>query len=403
MRSMSILVAQECFHAGGIASSSSRITASVPLKKRHRKHHDNKQRRCWRQKLTSVGALLNANGKSASPSFKTFRKNDEQHQGELAGVQGAGFVERHPHIIDANTFTREDLSELFDVADVMSRIDEDDIGKQMQASLHGKIMSTLFYEPSTRTRLSFESAMRRLGGSVITTESAAEFSSAAKGESLQDTIRTVHGYCDVIVLRHFVPGSCAVAAGVSQVPIINAGDGPGQHPTQAMLDTYTIRKELGSIEGKKVALVGDLANGRTARSLASMLSLYPDVSFVFVAPEVVKMRDDVKAMLDGKGVKWEEAMDLKEVAGEVDVLYMTRIQKERFADNPEDYEKAKGKYVVDETITSAMKENSIIMHPLPRLDEIDERVDSDPRAAYFRQAQNGLYVRMALLMLLLKQ
>ena len=369
------------------------------------------------------------------------------------------FSERHAHVVDANAFSREDLHALFARADEMTAAVEKNGGCDV---LQGKIMSTLFYEPSTRTRLSFEAAMRRLGGAVISTESAAEFSSAAKGESLQDTIRTVHGYCDVIVLRHSVPGSCAAAAEVSDVPVINAGDGPGQHPTQAMLDTYTIRKELGEIEGKRVALVGDLANGRTVRSLASMLAMYPGVSFVFVAPDVVKMKDDVKQMLDARGVPWEEARDLKEVAADVDVMYMTRIQRERFADNPEDYAKAKGKYVVDTDVLGAMRSDAIVMHPLPRLDEIDVCVDNDPRyepdsffeaflrirsylspmlpvsfacfpppalricfariaenedpmcvcvcvcvcmctcrAAYFRQVQNGLYIRMALLTLLI--
>ena len=299
-----------------------------------------------------------------------------QAMSSVSAAAAMTFSERHAHVVDANAFSREDLHALFARADEMTAAVEKNGGCDV---LQGKIMSTLFYEPSTRTRLSFEAAMRRLGGAVISTESAAEFSSAAKGESLQDTIRTVHGYCDVIVLRHSVPGSCAAAAEVSDVPVINAGDGPGQHPTQAMLDTYTIRKELGEIEGKRVALVGDLANGRTVRSLASMLAMYPGVSFVFVAPDVVKMKDDVKQMLDAKGVPWEEARDLKEVAADVDVMYMTRIQRERFADNPEDYAKAKGKYVVDTDVLGAMRSDAIVMHPLPRLDEIDVCVDDDPR------------------------
>ena len=262
-------------------------------------------------------------------------------------------------------------------------------------------MATLFYEPSTRTRLSFEAAMVRLGGTVLTTESAAEFSSAAKGETLADTVRTVEAYADVIVLRHFQSGSAAVAAAAAQKPLVNAGDGPGQHPTQALLDVYTIAKELGRLDGLTVALVGDLANGRTVRSLAYLLSKFEGVKLVFVAPPVVRMGDDIKAFLTEKGVQWSESEDLLATAAACDVLYQTRIQKERFTDRPADYEAARGRYVVNAGVMAVLPRRAIVMHPLPRLDEIATEVDGDPRSAYFRQAANGLFIRMALLKVLL--
>jgi len=259
----------------------------------------------------------------------------------------------------------------------------------------------VFYEPSTRTRLSFESAMMRLGGRVISTENAREFSSAAKGETLEDTIRIVDGYADVIVLRHYESGAAERAARVSSVPIINAGDGPGQHPTQALLDLYTIEKELGHVDGISIAMVGDLANGRTVRSLCYLLAKYKDVKMYFVAPDVVRMRDDIKEYLKRHRIPFYEEEDLKEVASKVDVIYQTRIQKERFGDRIEDYERARGVYIINHEILDAMKPDAIIMHPLPRVDEIAPEVDEDPRAAYFRQAQNGLYIRMALLKMVL--
>ena len=242
----------------------------------------------------------------------------------------------------------------------------------------------------------------KLGGGVVSTENAREYSSVSKGETLEDTIRTCEGYADAIVLRHFQAGSAKKAAAVASVPILNAGDGPGQHPTQALLDTYTIQKELGHIDGIAIGFVGDLANGRTVRSLALMLTEFEDVRMYFVAPEVVKMRDDVKQFLDARGFEWEEVEDLREVAATVDVLYQTRIQKERFEDRPDDYERARGKYVIDQAILDIMREDSIVMHPLPRVDEIAEEVDADPRAAYFRQAKNGTYIRMALLKTLIE-
>ncbi|KAL7600562.1 aspartate carbamoyltransferase, chloroplastic [Lactuca sativa] len=301
-------------------------------------------------------------------------------------------------VIEAQQFDRDILSAIFEVAREMEAIEKKSRGNQI---LKGYLMATLFYEPSTRTRLSFESAMKRLGGEVLTTENAREFSSAAKGETLEDTIRTVEGYSDIIVMRHFESGAAKRAAMTANIPVINAGDGPGQHPTQALLDVYTIEREIGKLDGIKVGLVGDLANGRTVRSLAYLLAKYNDVKIYFVSPDVVKMKDDIKEYLTSKGVEWEESVNLKEVASECDVVYQTRIQKERFGERIDLYEEARGKYIVDSHILSAMQNHAVVMHPLPRLDEIRVEVDGDPRAAYFRQAKNGLFIRMALLKLLL--
>lgn len=298
------------------------------------------------------------------------------------------------HILESQQFNKEDLSLIFDLANDMEKL------SQKEKTLTNKILITLFYEPSTRTRLSFEAAMIKLGGSVISTENAASFSSAAKGETLEDTIRVLNGYGDVIVIRHFETGAAMRAAKVSDIPIINAGDGVGQHPTQSLLDLYTIKKELGKIDGISVALVGDLANGRTARSLAYLLSKYNGVKLYFVSPSNVKMGDDIKEYLRKNNVFFEENEDLKEVAKKVDVIYQTRIQRERFL-NPEEYEKAKGVYVIDKELMKYLPSHSIVLHPLPRVDEIKYEVDSDHRAAYFRQAHNGLYIRMALLSLVL--
>lgn len=305
---------------------------------------------------------------------------------------------RLQHILEAQQFDRPALAEICEVAREMEQVVQH-YGSNL---LNRRVMATLFYEPSTRTRLSFESAMIRLGGDVVTTESAQEFSSAAKGETLEDTIRIVGGYADVIVLRHHESGASKRAAAVSPVPIINAGDGPGQHPTQALLDIYTIQREIGRLDDISVAMVGDLANGRTVRSLCYLLSKFDNPKIYFVAPEVVQMREDIKEYLTRHEVAFEEVDDLVAVAREVDVIYQTRIQKERFGDRAADYEAARGQYVIDRSILDCMKEHAIVMHPLPRVDEIvAEEVDDDRRAAYFRQAHNGLYTRMALLRLLL--
>ena len=301
------------------------------------------------------------------------------------------------HIVEAQQFDRGLMARIFAVAREMEQV----VQHYGSNILNRRVMATLFYEPSTRTRLSFESAMRRLGGEVITTDSAQEFSSAAKGETLEDTIRIVGGYADVIVLRHFESDASRRAAAVSPVPVISAGDGPGQHPTQALLDVYTIEREIGRLDGISIAFVGDLANGRTARSLCYLLAKFESPRIYFVAPEVVRMRGDIKDYLDRHGIRWEESADLAAVAGQVDVIYQTRIQRERFGDRVEEYQQARGHYIVDRSILERMSAEAIVMHPLPRVDEIAPEVDEDPRAAYFRQAHNGLYVRMALLRMIL--
>jgi aspartate carbamoyltransferase catalytic subunit len=301
------------------------------------------------------------------------------------------------HVIEAQQFDVPTILDLFETAEKMEEV----VARGGTSDYPDRVMATLFYEPSTRTRFSFETAMHRLGGRVISTESAGEFSSVAKGETLEDTIQVMNGYADVIVIRHYEVGAARRAAAVSRVPVINAGDGVGQHPTQALLDLYTIRKELGHIEGLRVALVGDLAQGRTVRSLTYLLSKFRDIQMHFVAPPLLRMKEDILAHLREHHVNYAEETDLEKVLPEVDVVYQTRIQKERFGDRALDYEKCRGIYVIDRKALRLMKPNAIIMHPLPRLDEISMEVDSDPRAAYFRQAQNGLYVRMAVLRLVL--
>jgi aspartate carbamoyltransferase catalytic subunit len=295
------------------------------------------------------------------------------------------------HVVESQQFSRPLLEELLDRADEMKSQPHHFSGR-----LNGQVMAALFYEPSTRTRLSFEAAMLRLGGRTMGTDNAREFSSAAKGETLEDSIRIVSGYADVIVLRHNEEGAAKRAAAVSSVPVINAGDGPGQHPTQALLDLYTIRDELGRIDGIRIAMVGDLANGRTVRSLTYLLSKFRDIRICFVAPPQVAMRDDIKSYLDEHHVAWVETQDLDAVLPQVDVIYQTRIQKERFSDEAS-YLALKGVYRIDASTLARMRKEAIVMHPLPRVDEIAPEVDADPRAAYFRQARNGLYIRMALL------
>ncbi|MHB8507206.1 MAG: aspartate carbamoyltransferase [Candidatus Dormibacteria bacterium] len=312
---------------------------------------------------------------------------------------GGALVTSLRHVVESQQFDRPLLEHVLAAAGEMERL----VMAGGSSELRGRIMATLFYEPSTRTRLSFESAMLRLGGAVLGTESAGHFSSVAKGETLEDTIQIVSGYCDVIVLRHHEVGASRRAAVVSPVPILNAGDGPGQHPTQALLDLYTIRKERGGVDGLRIAMVGDLANGRTVRSLSYLLSKFDDVEIVFVAPPAVAIGRDILAHLDENGVRYRETEELEAVLGEVDVVYQTRIQKERFADRMEEYRRLSGIYVFDQRMMARLRPDAVLMHPLPRVDEISPEVDADPRAAYFRQARNGLFVRMALLRMLLTE
>ncbi|MHB8717895.1 MAG: aspartate carbamoyltransferase [Candidatus Dormibacteria bacterium] len=296
------------------------------------------------------------------------------------------------HVVSASQFDRSLIDHLFARAAALE-------GTRGH-SLSGRIMATLFYEPSTRTRLSFESAMLRLGGSVLGTEAARVFSSAMKGETLEDTIRMVCAYADIIVLRHDTEGAATRAAAVAGVPVINGGDGPGEHPTQSLLDLFTIQRELGRVDGLHVALCGDLRFGRTVRSLARLLTLFDGVRVSFVAPPVVQIGDDVRDDLRLRGTPFSLHERLDDVVAQVDVVYQTRVQKERFSDAGE-FEAARHAIRVDAQTMRQLAPHAIVMHPLPRVDEIAPEVDADPRAAYFRQAANGVALRMALLELLL--
>jgi aspartate carbamoyltransferase catalytic subunit len=302
---------------------------------------------------------------------------------------------RARHIIESQQFDLDFMATLFEKAEEFSQ-------NGFDGNLSKQVMASLFYEPSTRTRFSFEAAMHRLGGSVITTENAREFSSFAKGESLEDTIQVLGGYADLIVMRHSEIGAAKRAAEISGVPVINAGDGAGQHPTQALLDLYTLHNAFGRIDGIKVAVVGDLRYGRTVRSLAYLLGKFQQVELWFVAPKVSQMHQDIKDYLDRQGVKWSDTDDLDGVMPLVDCIYMTRIQKERFLDVKE-FEMANNRFRLTLDNVQAMREDAIIMHPLPRVGEIHPEVDRDPRARYFEQARNGLWVRMALILYVLEK
>ena len=299
------------------------------------------------------------------------------------------------HILHGNQFSKEDIDKIMEVGDEFQKgLDKG----QTYELMKGKVLATLFFEPSTRTRLSFESAMSRLGGGVISVASGAT-SSAAKGESIRDTALTVSQYADVIVIRHPQTGSAAEAAEAATVPVINAGDGAGQHPTQALLDIYTIKKELGKLDGIKVSLVGDLKYGRTVHALVELLSLY-GIGLHFVSPSSLKMPEDIVSNLREKGVDVIETDSLVKAAADSDWIDVTRIQKERFSDIKE-YERLKRSYVINKALLKEFKEGVVIMHPLPRVDEIAVEVDSYEGAAYFRQVRNGVFVRMALLALIL--
>lgn len=304
------------------------------------------------------------------------------------------------HIIDIRQFKKpEELDYILNLAEKMEKMEktkEYDESLLLPKNTRKKILAALFYEPSTRTRLSFESAMHKINGEVLGTENAKEFSSAIKGESLEDTMKVIGSYADVIVLRHHQEGSASLAAENSPIPVINAGDGQGQHPTQTLLDMYTIKKELGRTDNLKIAMVGDLLFGRTIHSLSYLLAHRKNIEMVFVSPESLRLPMDIANYLRKKGVNFNETTDLESVLGSVDVLYVTRIQKKRFR-SVEDYQEVKGCFVINSETLSKMKKDSVVMHPLPRVDEISPEVDTDPRAAYFRQAENGVYVRMAIL------
>lgn len=294
-------------------------------------------------------------------------------------------------IISVSQFNRGNLDYVFGVAHEMRVLVERFGSADL---LQGKILANLFYEPSTRTSSSFMAAMLRLGGQVIPINNV-QYSSVTKGESLPDTIRTLESYSDIIVLRHPEVGAAATAAHYARKPIINAGDGVGEHPTQALLDHFTIVEELGAVDGLKIAMVGDLKYGRTVHSLTKLLVNY-DVEFSFVSPDILCMPRDVLDVVRASGRQFREIEDAHEVITDADVLYVTRVQKERFTDLAE-YDRMKEQYVVDEALMAKAKARMIVMHPLPRVNEISYGVDEDPRAAYFRQMRNGMYIRMALL------
>ncbi|HDN50875.1 MAG TPA: aspartate carbamoyltransferase [Thermoplasmatales archaeon] len=297
-------------------------------------------------------------------------------------------------VISIKDFSKEEILHMLNVAEKMLPIAE---GRKKSEMLRGSIMSSLFFEPSTRTRLSFEAAMKRLGGDVIGFARPGT-TSIQKGETMADTIRTAESYCDVIVMRHPHEGSARMAAEFATVPIINGGDGAGHHPTQCLLDLFTIQREKGSIEGNRVALLGDLKYGRTVHSLSYALSLF-GVDMVFIAPPELQMPHEVVEECEELGAHISTATTLEGLE-DIDVLYVTRIQKERFPD-PEEYNRVAGIYRIDAHTLSEAKEGMIVMHPLPRVNEISPDVDRTPHAAYFRQAFNGVPVRMALLSLVL--
>ncbi|WP_051227078.1 aspartate carbamoyltransferase [Butyrivibrio sp. MC2013] len=298
------------------------------------------------------------------------------------------------HLMSPMDFSLQELDEMFDLAA--------DIEKNMKDYSHmcdGKILATCFYEPSTRTRLSFETAMLRLGGQVIGFSDAGS-SSAAKGESVSDTIRVISCFADICAMRHPKEGAPMVAAARSSIPVINAGDGGHQHPTQTLTDLLTIRSLHGSLEGFTIGLCGDLKFGRTVHSLINALCRYDNINFIFISPEELRVPDYITEKLDKLGVSYREVIKLEDVMPELDFLYMTRVQRERFF-NEEDYVRLKDFYILDKNKMNMAKDSLNVLHPLPRVNEISVEVDDDKRAAYFKQVQYGLYVRMALILTLL--
>ena len=295
-------------------------------------------------------------------------------------------------ILSVDQFDRQKLAYIFARAREMREIVGRIGGLEL---LKGHVLTCLFYEPSTRTSSSFIAAMERLGGSVIPITQGVQFSSVSKGETLADTVRTLEQYSDAIVLRHPQTGSAKLAADYAGVPILNAGDGTGEHPTQALLDLFTIREELGLVDGLRVAMVGDLRYGRTVHSLTKLL-LHFDVSLRFVSPEILRLPLSIMNEVIDAGVDARETHDVADVIKNADVLYVTSVQKERFSDMAQ-YEEVKDHYEITPELMEEAKEKMIVMHPLPRVGEIHYAVDDDPRAAYFRQVQNGMFIRMALL------
>lgn len=298
---------------------------------------------------------------------------------------------KNKSLISINDFTKEDYFKILDLAEEFQK-------NPNQKLLENHIVASLFFEPSTRTRLSFETAIQRLGGKVIGFSEATN-TSVSKGESLKDTILTVRQYCDLIVMRHPIEGSARYASEVSDIPIINAGDGSNQHPTQCLLDLYSIRKTQGTLENLNIFLVGDLKYGRTVHSLLMAMSEF-NPTFNFVSPSTLRMPQEYKDYLDEKGLKYFEHDELEENINYADIIYVTRVQRERFSD-PMEYEKVKNAYILRNEMLKNTKPNMRVMHPLPRVNEIDVDVDTNPKAYYFEQAENGVYARMAIMALIL--
>jgi aspartate carbamoyltransferase catalytic subunit len=299
------------------------------------------------------------------------------------------------HILSAEQFDTKQIRQIFRRADHFKKqLSSPNGRKKVAKTHHGKHMATLFFQPSTRTRLSFETAAVKLGMGLVSTENAREHSSSAKGETIEDTFKVLDGYdFDVIVMRHHEAGTAKRAAAVSATPIINAGDGTGEHPTQALLDVYTIHERLGKLDGLNIVIGGDLRYGRTVRSLARMLSKYKNNKIIFVSVPELQVNDDVKKFLKESKTDFEETSDVAKALKNADVVYWTRLQAE-YLKNPKSVAQ---KFKLTPKLVANMKKKSIIMHPLPRVDELDEQIDQDSRAAYFQQAANGLYVRMALI------
>lgn len=290
-------------------------------------------------------------------------------------------------LISINDYSKEDILKLLDLAEKFEE-------NPNQKLLEGKVIATLFFEPSTRTRLSFESAVNRLGGRVIGFASK-DSSSVQKGESLKDTIKTVNSYSDLIIMRHPLEGSARYASEVASVPVINAGDGANQHPTQTLLDLYSIRKTQGTLDNLNIFLVGDLKYGRTVHSLLMAMSNF-NTTFNFISPEELRMPDEYKILLKNLGLNYYEHTDFTDIMSEADIIYMTRIQRERFSD-PMEYEKTKNSYVLKNSMLEGTKDNLKILHPLPRVNEIHDDVDESDKSYYFTQALNGVYTRMAIM------
>ena len=292
------------------------------------------------------------------------------------------------NLISCDQFTKENLKELFDLADVVRANPE----KYMNA-LNGKVVTTLFFEPSTRTRLSFETAVVRLGGRLVSTENGKTNSSSTKGETLEDTIKVVTGYTDAIIMRHSFNDAAERAAKVATVPVINAGSGKGEHPTQSLLDAYTIKREKGRLDNLKIALLGDLINGRTIHSLIKLFSQYENIEFYALSKENLCLPEKYVKIIEDSGNKYFKCYSFSELPKDVDIMYHTRIQAERC-----DEDLGKEEFVINKEILDQFSENTLVLHPLPRVDEISTDIDDDKRAKYFEQAHNGMWVRMALLL-----